>query len=57
VDILVEFEPTAHIGLFAFARLQRRLEDILGRPVDLATQDALHKALKERILKEAIHAA
>ena len=23
VDILVEFEPTAHIGLFEFSRLQR----------------------------------
>ena len=57
VDILVEFEPDARIGFFAFARLQRRLSDLLGRPVDLVTPDALHKAMKNRILEEAIHAA
>ncbi len=57
VDILVEFEPDARVGFFAFARLQRRLSDILQRPVDLATPDALHKAMKSRILAEAVHAA
>jgi hypothetical protein len=57
VDILVDFEPDAHVGLFAFARLQRRLSQILGRPVDLVTPDALHPALKDRVLKEAVRAA
>ncbi len=57
VDILVEFEPGARIGFFTFARLQRRLSDVLGRPVDLVTPDALHKAMKNHILEEAIHAA
>lgn len=57
VDILVEFEPDARIGFFAFARLQRRLSDLLGRPVDLVTPDALHKAMKNRILEEAVRAA
>lgn len=57
VDILVEFQPEARIGLFGLARLQRRLAGILGRPVDLTTPDALHKALKDRIIKEAVRAA
>jgi predicted nucleotidyltransferase len=57
VDILVEFQPEACVGLFGLARLQRRLSELLGRPVDLATPDALHKALKERIIKEAVRAA
>jgi predicted nucleotidyltransferase len=57
IDILVEFDPTAQIGLFALARLQRMLSEMLGRPVDLATTDSLHFALKERILKEAVRAA
>lgn len=56
IDILVEFEPDANIGLFAFARLQRYLQEILGRDVDLATPEALHKALKKDILEEAVHA-
>ncbi len=57
VDILVEFEPTAHIGLFEFARLQRLLSEMLRRSVDLTTPDALHKALRDRILSEAVRAA
>jgi len=56
IDILVEFEPDARVGLFTFSRLQRRLSEILGRRVDLVTPDALHKAMKDRILKEAVHA-
>lgn len=57
VDILVEFQPEARVGLFGLARLQRRLSEILGRPVDLTTPDALHEALKDRIIKEAVRAA
>ena len=57
VDILVELQPEARVGLFGLARLQRRLSEILGRPVDLTTPDALHKALKDNILKEAVRAA
>ena len=57
VDILVEFQPDAKIGLFQFARLKRFLSELLECTVDLATPDALHKDLKDDILKEAIHAA
>lgn len=56
VDLLVEFDPDARIGLFEFARLQRMLSEILNCEVDLATTDSLHRSLKEQILKEAIHA-
>ncbi len=57
VDILVEFEPDARIGLFEFVRLKNTLTDLLGVPVDLATPDALHPALKDDILQEAHHVA
>ena len=57
VDILVEFEPNARIGLFQFLRLRRTLSELLGCEVDLATPDALHQELKSEILSEAIHAA
>ena len=57
VDILVEFQPNAKIGLFQFARLQRFLSELLECNVDLATPDALHKLLKEDILQEAIQAS
>jgi len=57
IDILVEFEPGSRIGLFAFARLQRRLSELLQKKVDLVTRDGLHRALRDRILKEAVRAA
>lgn len=53
VDILVEFSQP--IGLFDFIRLKILLEKWVGRNVDLVTPDALHPALRERILKEAIY--
>ncbi|MDH7504027.1 MAG: nucleotidyltransferase family protein [Verrucomicrobiota bacterium] len=56
IDILVEFEPGARVGLFTFARLQRFLQEMLGREVDLATPGALHHAMKKDILEEAVHA-
>ena len=51
VDLLVEFD--APIGLFGFVRLQRRLAEILGRPVDLVPVDGVKARLRERIFAEA----
>jgi len=57
IDLLVDYDPAARVGLFAFVRLQRRLSELLGRRVDLATPDALHPALREGILREAVRVA
>ncbi|MDQ1239111.1 MAG: uncharacterized protein QG577_1296 [Thermodesulfobacteriota bacterium] len=57
VDILVEFQPDADIGLFEFIALKTALTDLLGLPVDLGTPDALHPALNEDILREAFRVA
>ena len=57
VDLLVQFEPSASIGVFEFSRLRSELRGMPRCEVDLATPDALHKYLKEDILKEPIRAA
>jgi len=57
VDLLIDFEPDAPIGLFDVVRLQEFLRSVLGRPVDIVTRDALHPALKDTILSEAVHVA
>lgn len=55
VDVLVEFaEP---VGLFAYARLNGYLEELLGRSVDLATADALRQQIRDTVLGEAVPAA
>ena len=55
VDLLVEFNRP--IGLFEFVRLQRRLAELIGHPVDLVTPAALKPQLRDRILHEAVFAA
>ena len=55
VDILVEFSRP--VGLLAFLKLKRYLEEILGKPVDLVTSKGLRPQWRERIIQEAIHAA
>jgi len=54
IDILVEFDRVG--GLFEFVRLKNYLETTLGQPVDLVTPDALKPQLRERILRESVHA-
>lgn len=53
VDILVEFDSKK--GLFAFVDLKYYIENILKCKVDLVTKNALHPALKQKILQESKH--
>jgi predicted nucleotidyltransferase len=54
VDLLVDVQRGT--TLFGLARLQYYLEDLLGRPVDLVTRDALRPQMRDSIMAEAIHA-
>jgi predicted nucleotidyltransferase len=57
VDLLVEFDGRP-VGLFHLSRTQHYLESILGVPrVDLVLRDGIKPALRENILRQAIHAA
>lgn len=55
IDLLVNFKEP--VGMFHFLRVRRRLEEILGAPVDLVTRPALRKESRDTILKECINAA
>ncbi len=54
VDLLVSFHQPP--GLFGFLALKNHLEEILHTKVDLVTKEALHRRLKDQILKESISA-
>jgi uncharacterized protein len=57
VDLLVEFDGRP-VGLFHLSRTLHYLESILSvAKGDLVLRDSIKPALKERILREAIHAA
>jgi uncharacterized protein len=51
IDILVDFDTKK--DLFGFIDLKLYLEDLLNCDVDLVSKQALHPALKKRILGEA----
>jgi len=50
IDILVEFERP--IGFVRFMRLENRLAELVGMPVDLVTKKALKPHIGKRILQE-----
>ncbi len=53
VDLFVDYEPE-RFGLIELARLQARLSEVLGRPADVTTRDALHPLLEPHIVREAV---
>ena len=53
VDILVEFEPGARMGLIRLSGLEIELGKIVGRKVDLNTPGFLSKYYRDQILTEA----
>ena len=54
VDVLVEvIEP---MGYFGLGRIMVRLEEILGRRVDLGTRSSLRDSIEQQVLSEAVSA-
>jgi predicted nucleotidyltransferase len=53
VDVLVEFEPDARVGLIRLAGLELELAEIFGRKVDLNTPGFLSKYYRDHVLSEA----
>ncbi len=53
IDLLVTFHPEAKIGLLEFAGLQRELEEVIGRPVDLVSKRGLKPIIRDEVLGSA----
>ena len=53
IDMMVEFEPEARVGLIRFQALVDELESLTGRRVDLVTRGGLKPWVRPRVLKEA----
>ncbi len=49
IDLAAEFEPAAHMDLFRLTGLERRLEEILGSPVDLLPEPVEKSRLRANI--------
>jgi uncharacterized protein len=53
VDLLVDF-PAGERGLFPLLRLAGEIEELVGRPVDVAAVEVMAAPVRERALAEAI---
>jgi len=52
VDVLVEFDADAGVGMIRLSALEIELSQILGRTVDLNTPGFLSKYYRDRVLSE-----
>ena len=50
VDLLVEFKTVP--GLFEYIGLENLLSDKLGKKVDLATEQSLHRLIKPQVMRD-----
>jgi predicted nucleotidyltransferase len=53
VDVLVEFEPDAVVGLLDLAGMEIELSEIVGRKVDLRTPAELSRYFRDTVLATA----
>ncbi len=54
LDILVEFEEEAKIGLLKFVNMENYLSELLGVKVDLVEKSVLKPRIGKHILKEVV---
>jgi len=53
IDLLVTFLPEARVGFLTLARVQRELEELLGRKVDLVPKGGLKPMIRDSVLASA----
>jgi predicted nucleotidyltransferase len=53
LDLLVSFQPKTRVTFITLARMQRDLEALLGRKVDLVPKDGLKPVIRDHILADA----
>jgi len=53
LDVLVEFEPGAKVGLIRLAGIERELSRLVGRKVDLNTPGFLSPHFRDRVVSES----
>ena len=53
VDVLVEFEPSARVGLITLAGIEIELSRLLGRRADIHTIKGLNPHFRDEVLRTA----
>jgi uncharacterized protein len=53
IDVLVEYEPDAGVGLWGMAEMELQLSRMVGRKVDLRTANDLSRYFRDEVLASA----
>ena len=53
IDLLVDFAPGAKVGLWEFGHLERELQSLFGRKVDLVSKHGLKPRVRRSVLQDA----
>lgn len=56
VDVLVELDPQARIGVYEFVALQRYVATLFDAPVDVVEADGLATSVRARALGDLVNA-
>jgi len=53
LDVLITFKPQSRPGFLTLARVQRELEQLFRRPVDLVPKGGLKPAIRDSVIASA----
>ncbi len=54
IDLMADFDPSQRRTLVGLVRIQNRLSDLLGTPVDLTLSHTLREPIRNRAQSEAV---
>ena len=57
VDLMVEIDPEARLGVFEYVGIVQFPEDLFGGHVDVGNRDGLEPIVKPAIEREAVYAS
>ena len=56
VDVLVDLDPLAAIGIFEYARVKLYIAELLGESADVVNRKTLNPPLRDAIIRDAVTA-
>jgi hypothetical protein len=56
IDIMIEFDPAAHVTVFAYAGLKEYIAGLFDGPVDVVNLDGLKPCVRPAATTDAIYA-
>jgi predicted nucleotidyltransferase len=56
IDIMIEFDPAAHVTLFNYAGLKEYIAGLFEGPVDVVNRDGLKPYIRPAVTTDAIYA-